>query len=172
MSGRARLADFGLLAILPDSMTSSSCGQDGTTRWMSPELFDPEMFGLRDSRQTKPSDCYALGMVVYEVLSGQVPFAQYRKYAVVAKVLKGERPKRPQGVRGNWFTDDVWGILERCWTPEPSDRPRIDCMIQCLEEASGFWTPLSPLTAGGPQVADSSAWTTSDLTTEGSRMAA
>ena len=39
----------------------------GTEGWMSPELLVPEVFGLNDSRPTKQSDCYALGMVVYEV---------------------------------------------------------------------------------------------------------
>ena len=34
---------------------------------MSPELHDPERFGATDDRPTKQSDCYALGMVVYEV---------------------------------------------------------------------------------------------------------
>jgi len=38
---------------------------------MSPELLDPERFGLPDSpeanRPTRRSDCYALGMVIYEV---------------------------------------------------------------------------------------------------------
>jgi len=34
---------------------------------MSPELLDPERFGITDYRPTKKSDCYALGMVVYEV---------------------------------------------------------------------------------------------------------
>ena len=37
---------------------------------MSPELLDPERFGMpesEDSRPTKQSDCYALGMVIYEV---------------------------------------------------------------------------------------------------------
>jgi len=34
---------------------------------MSPELLDPERFGVSDDRPTKQSDCYAFGMVVYEV---------------------------------------------------------------------------------------------------------
>ena len=38
----------------------------GTYRWMSPELLDPE--GCHsDGRFTLQSDCYALGMVIYEV---------------------------------------------------------------------------------------------------------
>jgi len=97
-SGRARLADFGLLTILSNSMILSSCRQSGTIRWMSPELLDPEMFGLKDSRRKKSSYCYALGTVIYEVLSGQVPFPRYSDYTPVAKVLRGERPERPQGV--------------------------------------------------------------------------
>ena len=37
---------------------------------MSPELLDPERFGIpetEDDRPTRQSDCYALGMVIYEV---------------------------------------------------------------------------------------------------------
>jgi len=37
---------------------------------MSPELLDPERFGVPESegdRPTRQSDCYALGMVIYEV---------------------------------------------------------------------------------------------------------
>jgi len=37
---------------------------------MSPELLDPERFGMpksEDNRPTKLSDCYAIGMVIYEV---------------------------------------------------------------------------------------------------------
>jgi len=42
----------------------------GTARWMSPELLHPEGFGIPKSdekRPTRQSDCYALGMVIYEV---------------------------------------------------------------------------------------------------------
>ena len=44
---------------------------------MSPEVLDPERFGMPQSedRPTKQSDCYALGMAIYEVgvrLSGFV----------------------------------------------------------------------------------------------------
>jgi len=135
---------------------------------MSPELFEPERFGLRDSRRTKSSDCYALGMLTYEVLSGSIPFARYSKYVTISRVLRGERPERPQGVEGNCFTDEVWSITERCWKHQPSDRPSIDCVLQCLEEASRLWTPFSSLMTEGPQVEDSLVGTVSDLSTEGS----
>ena len=42
----------------------------GTRQWMSPELLDPERFGMPESEGNQPtrqSDYYALGMVIYEV---------------------------------------------------------------------------------------------------------
>ena len=38
----------------------------GTIHWMSPELLDPTHFGS-DGLPSRASDCYALGMVIYEV---------------------------------------------------------------------------------------------------------
>ena len=166
MSGRACLADFGLLTILSNTTILSSCGQGGTIRWMSPELLDLEMFGLKDSRRTKSSDCYALGMVIYKVLSGQVPFPRYSDYTPVAKVLRGERPERPQGVELKWFTDDVWSVLGRCWEPKPNDRPSIEDTLQCLVEASRIWVPLPPLVVEGSPTAGSPTWTLSDMSEE------
>ena len=41
---------------------------------MSPELLDPDRFEITDYRPTKQSDCYAFGMVIYEVrTSATVP---------------------------------------------------------------------------------------------------
>jgi len=82
---RARIADFGLTTITGvvtraserasqvslisnDTLMPFTAG--GTYRWMSPELLDPERFGMpesEDNRPTRQSDCYALGMVIYEV---------------------------------------------------------------------------------------------------------
>ena len=134
----ARIVDFGLLATSDPSNTSSNEG--GSSRWTSPELLDPDAFGLERVRKTKPSDCYAFGMVIYEVLSGQLPFYRSTKYAAAAKVLKGERPERPQGM--GWFTDEIWETLEHCWKHEPSDRLGVDGVLNPLEVASNSWTPL------------------------------
>ena len=82
---RACIADFGLSTItgvsthttagdsrasLISNDTLMSFTGGGTRRWMSPELLDPERFGMpesEDNRPTRQSDCYALGMVIYEV---------------------------------------------------------------------------------------------------------
>jgi len=136
-TGRALLADFGLLTIISDPtnfLTSSSYTQAGTVRWMSPERIAPHKFGIKDGRPTKSSDCYALGMVIYETISGHFPFYNDMDMTISLKVVEGERPSR-----GAWFTNGLWEILELCWTAQPNNRPSIEEVIQCLET-----TPNSP----------------------------
>ncbi|KAF9643873.1 kinase-like protein [Thelephora ganbajun] len=131
--GHARLADFSLVTSIPDQSTFvSSCIEGGTIPWMSPELLDPESFDLKERRPTRGSDCYALGMVIYEVLSGQAPFAAYSPFSALTKVLRGERPKRPQGEGGRLFTDGIWEVVELCWKREPGDRASAKDVFQCL----------------------------------------
>jgi hypothetical protein len=103
---------------------------------MSPERLDPVQFGIRDGRPTKESDCYALGMVILEVLSGQAPFTRdCHEFMVMSKVLEGERPGRPQGVKGMWFTDDLWATLQACWSHQPIARPTVEAVFECLIQA-------------------------------------
>jgi serine/threonine protein kinase len=101
---------------------------------MSPELLDPESFGLKKSHPTRESDLYALGMVIYEVLSGWAPFAPAK--APVLKILRGERPEKPQGARGAWFTDGIWVTLEHCWQRHPDDRPNLNAVLLCLQDVA------------------------------------
>jgi len=58
----------------------------GTRRWMSPELLHPERFGIpesEDDRPTRQSDCYALGMVIYEVGTHTSEFAVVKSEPVI-----------------------------------------------------------------------------------------
>ena len=154
MNGRVRLADFGLLINLSDLATSGLPRRAKSYRWMSPELLDPEGHGLKDSRPTKSSDCYALGMVIYEVLSGQVPFARYHQYVAAGKAVLGQHPEKPQGEEGVWFTDEIWSILEGCWQRKPAERLDVqDVFIRWgrLKEVSGSWTSPLPLVVKGPR---------------------
>jgi serine/threonine protein kinase len=133
-TGHARLSDFGLLTIITDPtnlLTSTTYSQGGSARWMSPELIDPQPFGLENSRPTEFSDCYALGMVVYETISGNLPFHGDADLAVLAKVLKGKHP--PRGAK---FGKDLWRMLEQCWESQPSNRPSIGEVLRCLEMLS------------------------------------
>jgi serine/threonine protein kinase len=65
-----------LSTVLLSNTADPSCG---TIRWMSPELLDPTHFGS-DGLPSRQSDCYALGMVIYEV-SRLLPFRSPHAYA-------------------------------------------------------------------------------------------
>jgi len=141
-TGCARLADFGLLTIISNPrylLSSSSQTQGGTVRWMSPERIAPDRFGFKNSRPTISSDCYSLGMVIYETISGNLPFHKDTDPAVFMKIVEGKHP--PRGVS---FTKSLWGMLERCWASRPSDRPSIEDVLLCLEMASNSSDPPSP----------------------------
>ena len=165
-NSQACLTDFGLLTIASDEPTITSSIGATTAQWTSPELLVPNQFGLKESRPTEASDCYALGMVIYEVLSGQTPFFQYSNLAVVWKILEGERPKRPQGEQGMWFTDDIWEISERCWKPQPGDRISAETALLGLDG-----NPLSGPPSNANGGAETGANDQSDATPSDSKYA-
>ena len=78
-------------------------------------------------------------MVVYETISGNLPFHKHTDLAVIMKVLEGERPPRGAG-----FTRSLWEMLELCWTSQPNARPSIENVLQCLEMVSNSSEPPSP----------------------------
>jgi len=110
---------------------------------MSPERLDPSRFGFENSWPTKESDCYALGMVILEVLSGQVPFEGDWNCMSMLKVVEGKHPGRPQGAKGVWFTDELWRALEQCWSLRPRDRPTAEAIFEHLEHHSLRYTPIA-----------------------------
>jgi hypothetical protein len=157
-NGCACLADFSSFTIAGDQlMDTPSSTLDGMLRWMSPELMDPERFGLEDDHPTKESDCYALGMVIYEVLSRNQPFAPYSEYATVARILRGKRPKRPRGVERILFTDNIWGMLKLCWKPQPRDRISASAVLLRLEEHPPLLMP-SPNVDGNAETDGNDSW--------------
>lgn len=129
---------------------------------MSPERLDPNRFNLEDGRPTKESDCYALGMVIYEVLSGKAPFAALTDYTIMRKIIEGERPGRPEGAQGLWFTEDLWEMLNQCWAAQQESRPSIEVVLECLEQVSRVWKPPSEHADEDPET-DEDDW---DLTAE------
>ena len=119
-------------------MPPSSLPSPGTLRWMGPELIAPEEFGLDSCRPTKSSDCYSLGMVIYETISGNLPLHDLPDPAIFWKVVQGKRPDREAG-----FTDSLWEMMEWCWKPQPNERPSIEEVLEFLEMCSNSPSPPS-----------------------------
>jgi hypothetical protein len=75
-------------------------------------------------------------MVVYETISGNLPFHEDTDLTVFLKVLEGKRP--PQGVK---FRNGLWRVLGQCWRPQPNDRPTIEGVLRYLEIFSDLPEP-------------------------------
>lgn len=129
----ARLIDFGLAsAILDEEAFSSTANISvGSVQWTSPERLNPAKSDFRHGF-TKESDCYVLGMTICDVLSGHVPFYQLSEGYVMVEIMEGKRPERLKA----WFTDEVWGVLERCWKHKPSEQIDVKSVLSFLETSS------------------------------------
>ena len=81
------LADFGLAKAIEDNngITQTDCLM-GTPEYLAPELMDRPA--------TTSSDIYALGIVLYEMVTGRVPFKASTPIGVCLKHLQ-EQPPRP-----------------------------------------------------------------------------
>lgn len=83
-SGRAKLVDFGLVKIAARTGHTTAAGQVvGTYRYMSPEQAKG---GAIDSR----SDLYALGAVLYELLTDRPPHEDTRTVQLLEAIVHGE----------------------------------------------------------------------------------
>jgi serine/threonine protein kinase len=89
---------------------------------MSPELL------LSGSNYTAKVDVYAYGMLVYEILFCEPPFADFEPDEVESAVLAGDRP--------DTGCDDVPAQLLRlmraCWHQDAARRPSFDTLVGAL----------------------------------------
>ena len=92
--GEPMLLDFGI-AKLVDPQTESIAESTMTLQSvMTPEYASPEQ--VSGGGVTTSSDIYSLGVVLYELLTGQKPYRiKSRRPDEVARVISGEEPQRP-----------------------------------------------------------------------------
>jgi serine/threonine protein kinase len=79
--GRLRLADFGMASMMrPGSLLETACG---SPNYCAPEVLSGELYdGAR-------SDCWSLGVILYAMLTGGLPFDDDNFSRLVAKVRSG-----------------------------------------------------------------------------------
>ena len=130
--GRAILTDFGVARLL-DSPTMTLPGmQIGTPFYMSPEQVRGEPVDGR-------TDIYSLGVVLYQMLSGDLPFPMADVDDVLRAHQEKEPPPLPEDVP-NWLAEVVMKALAKA----PPDRfATAQEMSGALRAASDTPTPLA-----------------------------
>lgn len=104
-----RVVDFGIARVI-DERRRSTTAIIGTPEYMSPELVTLGEAG-------PPSDVYATGILLYELLSGRTPFAgPGTDFTVAYRHVSAEAPRLD-------VPDDVWRVLHRLLGKAPAERP-------------------------------------------------
>jgi len=123
--GRIRIADFGLAIVSIESDQSMSIPSHVCApRWAASELFvHPDLESSRLIPTTK-SDIYSFGCIVWQVLSGQIPFPHISKSTHVI-ILKFEG-KDPLDERPADLAVEHWEFLQSSWSKQAEARPSAD----------------------------------------------
>ncbi len=100
----------------------------GTPQYMAPEVWRGRPADVR-------SDIWSLGVVLYEMLAGRVPFTAPTAVEVGAAILNAPLPPLPQAVPAS-----LAAIVERCLTRSPDDRYQRAADVR---EALSRWRPAS-----------------------------
>ena len=53
--------------------------------------------------------------------------------------MNGEQPRKPEAMESLGFTDELWGIVERCWSADAGARPDVRTVLSHLNHATWFW---------------------------------
>jgi WD40 repeat protein/tRNA A-37 threonylcarbamoyl transferase component Bud32 len=113
--GQPHVTDFGLARRLEAGETVTATGAVlGTPEYMAPEQAQGQK-GL-----TQAADVYSLGVMLYELLTGQVPFHGDTPYETVQQVV-GSEPLAPRS-RERSVSRDLETICLKCLQKEPSRR--------------------------------------------------
>jgi serine/threonine-protein kinase len=111
--GVARLMDFGIAKREGDGTRTATGHIVGTPEYMSPEQAQGHRVDFR-------SDIYALGIVVYEIFTGRVPFRGETPISTILKHMHDPPPLDPPEAES--IPTAVRSVLRRCLEKNPADR--------------------------------------------------
>jgi eukaryotic-like serine/threonine-protein kinase len=124
--GRAKVTDFGIARSMEAHGLTAPGRVLGTTDYVSPE----QALG---HEVTEQSDIYSLGIVLYEMLTGEVPFKADTQVAVAMKHVREPMPdaqrRRPE------ISATLAAVVERATAKETQNRyATVDQLVHDLEE--------------------------------------
>lgn len=111
--GRIKLLDFGLAKLKGSSKITSESSTMGTFFYMSPEQ-------AQGSEVDNRSDIFSIGVVLYEMLTGKLPFKGEYDVAVVYSIIN-DRPAPLRSLRPD-IPADLEFIVERAIAKNPDNR--------------------------------------------------
>ena len=113
--GRVKILDFGLAKVGDDSLTSEAGTILGTAAYMSPEQTSGEEVDHR-------TDIWSFGVVLYELLTGELPFQGEYTQAMIYSILNEEPPLLEEFREG--ISEKLQKIVAKSLAKVPDDRYR------------------------------------------------
>jgi serine/threonine protein kinase/thioredoxin-like negative regulator of GroEL len=111
--GNAKIMDFGIARSLRERGITGASMMIGTPEYMSPEQAEAK-------EVDQQSDIYSLGIILYEMATGRVPFEGETALSIAMK-HKGEAPKHPKQLNAN-IPDDLSRAILKCLEKDKAKR--------------------------------------------------
>jgi len=142
--GRVKLLDFGIAKLIDDDSEQSTGLTRAGQRLLTPEYATPEQ--LEGGPVSVATDVYALGVILYEVLSGRHPYREESstRETLTAAILESCPPrpsdrlqasvKSRSGIARRQLTGDLDAIVLTAMSGEVGDRyPSVEALAEDIE---------------------------------------